>query len=123
MPCGTGKTFVSFLLSLEYDNIIIISPLISTSEQLMTHYKRYSSHRERIGPKGYHSKYDNLNFILVNCKAGRNIDNISLQNKNIISSTYDSCDIINKIINKLTNILIIIDECHSRIAAYTLKGL
>ena len=26
MPCGTGKTFVSFLLSLEYNNIIILTP-------------------------------------------------------------------------------------------------
>ena len=101
MPCGTGKTFVSFLLSLEYDNIIILSPLISTSEQLMTHYKNY------------YSKYDNINFILINCKAGRNIDNILLKNKNIISSTYDSCDIINKIIGKLEKVLIIIDECHN----------
>ena len=113
MPCGTGKTFVSFLLSLEYKNIIILSPLISTSEQLMTHYKNYSSCKERIRPKGYYSKYDNINFILVNCKAGRKIDNILLKNKNIISSTYDSCDIINKIISKLDNILIIIDECHN----------
>jgi superfamily II DNA or RNA helicase len=113
MPCGTGKTFVSFLLSLEYKNIIILSPLISTSEQLMTHYKNYSSCKERIRPKGYYSKYNDINFILVNCKAVRKIDDILLKNKNIISSTYDSCDIINKIINKLNNVLIIIDECHN----------
>jgi superfamily II DNA or RNA helicase len=101
MPCGTGKTFVSFLLSLEYKNIIIFSPLISTSEQLMTHYKNY------------YSKYNNINFILVNCKAGRKINDIILKDKNIISSTFDSCDIINKIITELDNVLIIIDECHN----------
>jgi len=106
MPCGTGKTFVSFLVSLEYKNIIILSPLISTSEQLMTHYKNYSYSRERI-------QYDDINFILVNCKAGRKIDNILLKDKNIISSTFNSCDIINKIIPRLDNILIIIDECHN----------
>ena len=65
MPCGTGKTFVSFLLSLEYSNIIILTPLISTTEQIHTHYKNY------------YSKYDNINFILVNCKAERNISNIT----------------------------------------------
>jgi superfamily II DNA or RNA helicase len=107
MPCGTGKTFVSFLLSLEYNNIIILTPLISTTEQIHSHYKNY------------YSKYDNINFILVNCKAERNISNITdklVQNqkdKNIISSTYDSCDVINKLLLNLENPLIIIDEFHN----------
>ena len=52
MPCGTGKTFVSFLLSLEYNNIIILTPLISTTEQIHAHYKNY------------YSKYKNINFNL-----------------------------------------------------------
>ena len=107
MPCGTGKTFVSFLLSLEYSNIIILTPLISTTEQIHTHYKNY------------YLKYDNINFMLVNCKAERNISNIKsklLQHqkgKNIISSTYDSCDVINKLLPNLENALIIIDEFHN----------
>ena len=67
---------------------------------------------EHIRPKDY-SSCENINFILVNCKAGRKIDNILLKDKNIISSTYDSCDIINKVISKLDNVLIIIDECHN----------
>ena len=50
MPCGTGKTFVSFLLSLDYKNIIILTPLISTTEQILNHYKNY------------YSKYKNVNF-------------------------------------------------------------
>ena len=79
----------------------------------MTHYKNYSSYKERIRQKGYYSRYDDINFILVNCKAGRKLDNILLKDKNIISSTYDSCDIINKVISKLDNVLIIIDECHN----------
>ena len=116
MPCGTGKTFVSFMLSLEYDNIIILTPLISTTEQIYTHYKTY------------YNKYDDINYILINSKAERNINNINITNKNIICSTYDSCDIINKLHDKLhdnlnNRTLIIIDECHSRIAAYTPKGL
>ena len=103
MPCGTGKTFVSFLLSLDYKNIFILTPLISTTEQIFIHYKNY-----------YSSNKD-INFTLINCKAERNITNIKLGNKNIIASTYDSCDIILKLLKK-TNIednLIIIDEFHN----------
>jgi superfamily II DNA or RNA helicase len=104
MPCGTGKTFVSFLLSLDYKNIFILTPLISTTEQILSHYKNY------------YSKYENINYILVNCNAERDINNIKLnENKNIIASTYDSSDVIWKIL-KTTYIdenLIIIDEFHN----------
>jgi len=107
MPCGTGKTFVSFLLSLEYSNIIILTPLISTTEQIHAHYKNY------------YLKYDNINFMLVNSKAERNISNITSKlfqhqkGKNVISSTYDSCDVINKLLPNYENTLIIIDEFHN----------
>lgn len=99
MPCGTGKTFVSFCLSLDYKNIIILTPLISTTEQILNHYKNY------------YNSYKDINYILVNCKATRNIDNI--KGKNIIASTYDSVNIILSIIDKLENVLIVIDECHN----------
>jgi superfamily II DNA or RNA helicase len=104
MPCGTGKTFVSFLLSLDYKNIIILTPLISTTEQILTHYKNY------------YSKYKDINYISINCNAERNINNIKFnENKNIIASTYDSSDIIIKLLEKntLENTLIIIDEFHN----------
>jgi superfamily II DNA or RNA helicase len=102
MPCGTGKTFVSFMLSLNYQSIIILTPLISTTEQIYTHYKNY------------YSKYNNINYILINSKANRNIKKIDLSDNNIICSTYDSCDIINKLLKKIEHkILIIIDECHN----------
>jgi predicted helicase len=104
MPCGTGKTFVSFLLSLDYKNIFILTPLISTTEQILSHYKNY------------YSKYENINYVLVNCNAERDINNIKLnKNKNIIASTYDSSDVIWKLL-KTTYIddnLIIIDEFHN----------
>jgi superfamily II DNA or RNA helicase len=102
MPCGTGKTLVSYLLSLDYKNVIILTPLISTTEQIMTHFKNYYN--------------DNCNnYILINCKAERNINNIELTNKNIIASTYDSCDVIIKLLNKINieETLIIIDEFHN----------
>jgi superfamily II DNA or RNA helicase len=100
MPCGTGKTFVSFLLSLDYKNIIILTPLVSTTEQIISHYKNY------------YSNYDNINYILVNCKALRKINNIE-SDKNIIASTYDSLNIILPILDIIENVLIIIDEFHN----------
>jgi len=101
---GTGKTFVSFLLSLDYKNIFILTPLISTTEQILIHYKNY------------YSKYVNTNYISVNRNGERDINNIKLNdNKNIIASTYDSSDVIWKLL-KTTNIddnLIIVDEFHN----------
>jgi len=103
MPCGTGKTLVSYLLSLDYKNILILTPLISTTEQIFNHFKNY------------YSQTKNINYILVNCKAERNSNNIELKNKNIIASTYDSSDIIIKVLNKskVEDTLIIIDEFHN----------
>jgi superfamily II DNA or RNA helicase len=103
MPCGTGKTFVSYLLSLNYKNIFILTPLISTTEQIFNHFKNY------------YNQIKDVNYFLINCKAERNIKNIKLENKNIIASTYDSSDVIINILNE-TNIednLIIIDEFHN----------
>jgi superfamily II DNA or RNA helicase len=99
LPCGTGKTFVSFLLSLDYNNIIILTPLISTTEQILSHYRNY------------YSEYNDINYTLVNCTASRTIDTI--KGKHIIASTYDSTNIILSILDKLDKILIIIDEFHN----------
>jgi len=103
MPCGTGKTLITYLISLKYDNIILLSPLISTTEQLIKHYKNY-----------YSKEKEPINFNLISSQHSRNIDNIKLCKKNIFGSTFNSCDIINKLINKLTgSIFIVIDECHN----------
>jgi len=96
MPCGTGKTLVSYMLSIDYKTIIILTPLISTTEQLLKHFKNYYND-------------DNVNYILLNCKAERNIS--LTEGKNIIASTYDSVEIINK--TTYENCLIIIDEFHN----------
>jgi superfamily II DNA or RNA helicase len=106
MPCGTGKTFVSFLLSLDYTNIIIFTPLISTTEQILNHYKNY------------YSNYENVNYTLINCNATRKVNDIVFKKINVIASTYDSSDIINKLLDSNVNInimntLIIIDEYHN----------
>jgi superfamily II DNA or RNA helicase len=103
LPCGTGKTYISYLYSLDFDNIIILTPLIATTEQIYKHYKNYYSNNE------------NINYILLNCKAKRKIIKEDLKNKNIICSTYDSSIIINKIIKNidLNKTLIVIDEFHN----------
>ena len=56
MPCGTGKTYVSYLLSASYSNIIVLSPLISTAEQLFSFYKQY------------YQNTDTCNITIYNCK-------------------------------------------------------
>lgn len=100
MPCGTGKTFVTYLMSLDYKNTIILTPLISTTEQITTHYKNYYNNEK-------------VNFIEINSKACRDLKNIKLLDKNIISSTYDSYDIINKMNFDTNETLLIIDEFHN----------
>ena len=103
MPCGTGKTLVEYLLSLDFDTTIILSPLISTSEQTLVHFKNY------------YNGVKNVNFVEVNSSVGRDVKKYSFGTKNIISSTYDSCDIVNKLIvgNKFGSTLIVIDEFHN----------
>jgi hypothetical protein len=99
MPCGMGKTIISYFLSLDYDNIIILTPKISTCEQITSHYKKYYG--------------TTTNIIQINCQNERNTK-IKLKNRNILISTYDSCDIINKLIKKMDTMpFVIIDEFHN----------
>lgn len=110
MPCGTGKTLITYLTTMKYDNIILLSPLISTTNQLLIHYKNYYSN--------YKYK-DAIQFNLIHSQGTRKLNTIELKKKNIIGATFDSCDIINKLLDKLTidntigNTYIIIDECHN----------
>ena len=103
MPCGTGKTMVEYMLSLNYLNTVILSPLISTSEQTLSHFKNY-----------YSDSHD-INFIEINSSVGRQIKQYNIGTKNIFVSTYNSCDVVNEIIKdkKIKNLLIIIDEFHN----------
>ena len=70
MPCGTGKTYVSYLLSASYKNIIILSPLISTAEQLYIFYKRY------------YNNSSSSNISVFNCMNKNKV--IDLEKQNII---------------------------------------
>ena len=99
MPCGTGKTYVSYLLSANYKNIVLLSPLISTAEQL---YQFYTN---------YYSNTASCNITIFNCMHKNK--QICLDKQNVIISTYDSVNLIYDEVSKLTNKIIIIDEYHN----------
>jgi len=82
-PCGIGKTHISYLVSTEFNKVIILSPLIQFSKQNLDKFIEYG--------------YNNKN-LLVNCENERDITKIKefikLNEKYLISCTYDSIDII-----------------------------
>ena len=103
LPCGTGKTYTSYLISKEmaYSNIIIIAPTRTLTYELLHTMSDY---------------YDNkLNPILISMDGSRDQTYIKsiLTETNIIASTYDSVDILLQIIKDLLNVFIIIDEYHN----------
>jgi superfamily II DNA or RNA helicase len=101
-PCGTGKTYITYISSFKYDQIIILSPLIQFSKQNLDKYIEY----------GYAN-----NYLLVNCQAERNTEEIEKfiksNEKFLISSTFDSLDILINYLSIMKNPLIIIDEFHN----------
>ena len=100
LPCGCGKTFTSYLVSLKFDKILIISPLKEFAKQNMNKFIEY----------GNKNKY-----LLIDSDGTRDIDEIDKfinnNSEHLISSTYKSVDIIIKL--NLENYLIIIDEFHN----------
>jgi len=101
LPCGMGKTYTTSLMAKHYDNIIILSPLRYLAFQTLEQYKKY------LGTE--------YSPILISIDGKRKLDDLNnyIKDKNIISSTYDSIDILIKLIDKLKNIYIIIDEFHN----------
>ena len=104
MPCCCGKTFTSFLISENYNIVIIISPLKQHTEQNILNFKKYSKNSDIKSIIVDSEGTRNLNYILEKIKTHNNI---------IIGSTYKSCDIIVEIIKKYKNAFIIIDEFHN----------
>lgn len=102
LPCGMGKTLTSIMISKDYDNIILISPLIVYSKQNLDRFK---------------NELDNYSDILINSEGTRDKDEILkkvLNNKkNILSFTYKSVDILIDILNLINNKIVIIDEFHN----------
>ena len=103
MPCGTGKTYVSYLISQKYDQIIIISPLKQFAKQNIEKYIEYG--------------YNKSNTILVDSDGERDIKSIEKfiksHKKFLISSTFCSVDVIFECLKYCNKPLIIIDEFHN----------
>ena len=101
LPCGMGKTYITSLMAKHYDNIIILSPLRYLAFQTLEQYKKY------VGPE--------YSPILISVDGKRKLEDINnyIKEKNIISSTYDSVDIVIQLLYKLKNIYVIIDEFHN----------
>ena len=99
--CGLGKTYSSWMIGKDYKNIIIISPTRNLADSNLVQLYNYSS-------KTY-------NPILISMDGSRNCAEITkmLKDKNIISATYDSVDVLNKIIKHINNYIIIVDEFHN----------
>lgn len=101
LPCGMGKTLCSWLLGKDYDNIIIISPTRNLADTNLIQLYGYSD-----------NKYNPILISMDGSRDEKEIINL-LKDKNIISSTYDSVDILNKIITKIKNYIIFVDEFHN----------
>ena len=101
LPCGTGKTYTSFLIAKEYKYVIIISPLKEFSKQNLNKFIEYG--------------YNKNNTLLINSDGTRNSDMITdfiKKDKWLISCTYKSVDMLDFTYLR-DDILIIIDEFHN----------
>lgn len=97
LPCGMGKTFIAHLLSLDYDNIIILSPLKQHAYQNLEAFKGY-----------YGNNKIKYNVVLSDFKK----NSYNLGKYNVISVTYDSCHIVNEL-DIWKKSFVIVDECHN----------
>jgi len=104
LPCGLGKTLISMMIGLKYDQVIIVSPLKQYCIQNLERYKR-------------DIKYKDYETLIIDSDGTRDLDYvnnfISTYKKIILSVCFKSCDVLSKILNKLTNYIIIVDEFHN----------
>lgn len=101
LPCSMGKTYISALLAKDYDNIIILSPTRSLTQQTLEKFKEYLGNE--------------YNYMLISVDGNTKINHLNkiIKTKNVISSTFDSCDVVNVLCNKLKNCFLIVDEFHN----------
>jgi superfamily II DNA or RNA helicase len=102
LPCGTGKTYISYTISQQYKQIIILSPLKQFAKQNLECFIKY-------GFKG--------NTLLVDSDGERDIGEIKIFIENnktfIISSTFYSIDVLYDVLKYTKDLLIIVDEFHN----------
>jgi superfamily II DNA or RNA helicase len=113
LPCGLGKTLISMMIGLNYEQIIIVSPL---KQYCIQNLERFKSE----------IKYKDYEGLIIDSDGTRDIteiENFLEKNKKVILSIcYKSCDLLAEILEKFTNNIIIIDEFHN-ITANDLTGV
>lgn len=113
LPCGLGKTLISMILGLNFNQVIIVSPLKEYCIQNLDRFKA-------------ELKYKDYQALLIDTDGTRNlndiIEHINNNNKIVLSVCYKSCDVLGNILNNLTNYLIIFDEFHN-ISKNEINGL
>lgn len=100
LPCGMGKTYISLLIAKKFNNIIVFTPTKELAQQTLAFFG---------------SNLPTHNKILISCDGCRNISQLRSQlgSNNVITATFKSCDIVNKLLNKILKPFIIIDEYHN----------
>ena len=102
LPCGTGKTLISCYIAMNYNVVIIITPLKQYAKQNIDRFLEYEKDRK---------------CLLIDSDGTRNVDEVNKfiksNTKILLSCTYKSCDIIVELINKLENVMVIFDEFHN----------
>lgn len=102
IPCGCGKTYISSLISIDYKQIVILSPLREFANQNLKRFIEY----------GYNKK----DTLLVDSDGDRDIDSIKnfiSKDKFVISCTYKSMDLIAGCLDLFNDVLFIVDEFHN----------
>ncbi len=102
IPCGCGKTYISSLISIDYKQIVILSPLREFANQNLKRFIEY----------GYNKK----DTLLVDSDGDRDIDSIKnfiSKDKFVISCTYKSMDLIAGCLDLFNEVLFIVDEFHN----------
>jgi superfamily II DNA or RNA helicase/regulator of sigma D len=106
LPCGTGKTFTSWLVAGNYSGVIIVSPLRALALQNLNAFKEYND--MYLLPKTY--------WLIDSDSSGTTLKedvNKALSTENVvISTTYDSIYLFEELEN-YSNFLVIIDEFHN----------
>ena len=104
LPCGLGKTLISMIVGLDYDQVIILSPLKQYCAQNLERFKSELKYKD----------YEELIIDSENCRDLDYLIKFIKNNKKIfLSICYKSCDILYEILNKLNNYIIIVDEFHN----------
>ena len=105
LPCGTGKTLTSYIISNKYKQIILISPLRQFAKQNLDRFIEYGFKNSTL---------------LIDSDGERDVDKviefIKTNPSFLLSCTFKSVDVIWKIMDHLdqeNDILFIVDEFHN----------